>query len=290
MSEDVARALLHHHADRHLAGRLTDGADAAAVVAVERLALALGTDEPAALRTALDQDPPAVAEVVEQLAAVLGHRSPGRGPDSGDLNAGAGHHEVTPDAGLLRTAVRAAAATYDAVPYYAARYGGRGARFAGSDSAWLVSLAHPAQPDPVGQVRWLSGVLAGRGMPSWLLERHLDNLVGALLREHGPGAAGGLPAARDDLAVRRRGVVDDDLLDDADRWVDAAVGEQSPVARAGALLAAALADVGTGLLGSDRALVDWLVDPVRCPPADAGALLGVRARVAEEAGMALPPR
>ena len=93
------------------------------------------------------------------------------------MNPGAGSYDVTTDATLVRAAVRAAQRSLDAMPYYGVRYGERGSRFATTDSAWLISLAPLSEERANRQVAWLCRVLAGRGMPSWLMELHLVELV-----------------------------------------------------------------------------------------------------------------
>ena len=74
-------------------------------------------------------------------------------------------------------------------PYYAQRYGVRGWRFSLSDTGWIQTLCELEPSQACAQVRWLGGVLAARGMPQYLLERHLTYLHGTLLAmrpEHTP--------------------------------------------------------------------------------------------------------
>ena len=279
-----ARALLRAHADREEVGLVVDPAVHAAVVGVERLSVAAGTTDPRELRRLVDAPPPEwaglIAELVGRVGAGLGRRDHGRHADASMVNAEAGHHAVSAEAGVLRAAVRAAHATWVAHPYYEARYGARGARFAGSDSAWLVELAPLRVEEAISQTEWLARLLAARGMPSWLLEQHLDGLSRELRDSVGEARAGALPAAAASLRARRDAVVDDDLLARADRWVAAELGETVPVSRTGALLAAAHADVRSGLARDDASLVDWLTDPGRVPPGVGAGIRRVRQRIA----------
>jgi hypothetical protein len=169
------------------------------------------------------------------------------------------------------------------MPYYGARYGARGSRFATTDSAWLISLADLTQDRAVHQVEWLARVLAPRGMPSWLLEIHLDALVAEVRSVADEDAVGSLPAAALALATTRRRHVDDDLLRSADAWADEALGDTLPVPRTGALLAAAVADERAGVTRDDSSLVGWLTDPERVPEAAAAALHAVRRRIIDRA-------
>lgn len=283
MSAGEARALLAAHADRDAVGALPDAAAVAAVVGVERLSVAAGTTDPGRLRDLLTAPSPElralVAEVVGRVDEGLDRTTFAKPPDSSVVNADSGHHAVATGAAQLRAGVRAAMATWQRFPYYAARYGARGSRFAGSDSSWLVSLAPLPSAQAIGQVGWLARILAQRGMPSWLLERHLDDLAAELDRSIGSGESGALPAAAEELRARRRSVVDDALLVAADVWAAEELREGLPVERTGALLAAAHADVVTGLVTSDASLVDWLTESARATEATVAGVRRLRERV-----------
>ena len=286
---DHAHRILLDHADRKVTGPLEDPAVLAAVVGIERLVVATGSTDVRVLYAALagrrvpDSDPERVAALVAEatrhVVAGLLRRSTGQAIDAGVVNPSSGGYEITTDATLLRAAVRAAQGSIDAMPYYGIRYGERGSRFATTDSAWLISLATLAESRAVHQVQWLSRVLAARGMPTWLLEMHLDALVSEVRSVADPAAVGSLPAAADALAVARRRHVDDELIRSADDWADEALGQDLPVPRSGALMAAAIADERSGVTRDDRVLVDWLTDPERVETDVATRLLALRRRV-----------
>jgi hypothetical protein len=288
-SADAVTELLLAHVDRATTGPLDDPAVVAAVVGVERLVVATGSTDAHVLRDALAGRPVAgadaghvadlVAEARGHVAAGLIRRDSGQSVDAGVVNPASGGYEITTDANLLRAAVRAAQGSIDAMPYYGARYGARGSRFATTDSAWLISLAGLETDRAIHQVEWLARVLAARGMPSWLLEIHLDALVAEVRTVADEDAVGSLPAAALALAAVRRRHVDDDLLRSADEWADEALGDALPVPRAGALMAAAVADQRAGVTRDDSSLVDWLTDPARVPETVVTSLLAVRQRI-----------
>jgi hypothetical protein len=291
-SADAVTELLLAHVDRATTGPLDDPAVVAAVVGVERLVVATGSTDAHVLRDALAGRPVAgadaghvadlVAEARGHVAAGLIRRDSGQSVDAGVVNPASGGYEITTDANLLRAAVRAAQGSIDAMPYYGARYGARGSRFATTDSAWLISLARLGSDRAIHQVEWLARVLAARGMPSWLLEIHLDALVAEVRAVADEDAVGSLPAAALALAAVRRRHVDDDLLRAADDWADEALGDALPVPHAGALMAAAVADQRAGVTRDDSSLVDWLTDPARVPETVATALLAVRQRIFDQ--------
>lgn len=92
------------------------------------------------------------------------------------LNPEAGRHPVPNDLRDIEAVIRASRRCWEAFPYYAWRYAGRGIRFADSDCAWLASLTTLAVDDVLAQVRWLATVLSSRGMPTLLLETQLRML------------------------------------------------------------------------------------------------------------------
>ena len=92
------------------------------------------------------------------------------------VNPEAGDHAVTADPDEQAAAEAAIRASWREFPYYAKRYGERGWRFSLSDTGWIQTLCHLSAPEARVQVRWLGGLLAARGMPLYLLERHLVHL------------------------------------------------------------------------------------------------------------------
>jgi hypothetical protein len=55
------------------------------------------------------------------------------------------------------------------------RYGERGWRFSLSDSGWLQTLRELSPDAARAQLLWLSNLLAARGMPRYLMARHLEH-------------------------------------------------------------------------------------------------------------------
>lgn len=282
--------LLLAEVERDRTGVIATPPEWAAVVSVERVSLVSGTQDPGALRLLLQGQAQgeALVEVERAWARVadtVQRRRTGRSPDAGASHRDAGHHSVTTDAARLRAALCAAHRTFEAEAYYRARYADRGARFAGTDSAWLVTLADLPVDGCVGQVAWLARVLATRGMPSWLLERHLGDLAAELEAACGAGAAGTLPAAAEHLRSIRVAVVEDQQLEQAPVRIRQESGAPEPLAGAAALVLAAAADVAAGVTGSWAPCVDWLTDADRCDPDAAAWLRAEAARIAPDGGV-----
>lgn len=180
-----------------------------------------------------------------------------------DVNQDAGNHVVTTDPRELVAAVDGGLRTWRAFPYYAARFAERGERFTRSDSAWLVTLAD--HPTGERQITWLAGLLAARGMPSYLLEVNLGHLHEALV------AAVPVRRARYerllDLAAglreRRTAALDAARFDDLARGFPF----DAPVAGMGAVLVAAVVDEANDFKNALSSVRSWATDPERFDPA-----------------------
>lgn len=185
------------------------------------------------------------------------------------LNREAGGHPITTDVNELRAALRAAEATWEEFPYYAWRYGEHGRRFSWSDSAWLVTLGGQAEAQVWKHLSWLGVLLAGRGMPRLMLERHLrvlhQELVHAKPTHRGLYDVLGHAAER--MTGERRRVLDDQELRMFGEDFDARVGPEwsQRLRGAGELLAAAVADECWGLAQAVPSLTSWMCEPSRFP-------------------------
>lgn len=183
------------------------------------------------------------------------------------LNPEAGTHPITQDPGELGAVRRTTARMLAQCPYLVLRFGERGRRFTDSDGAWLISLAPYPQALVDAQVSWLGQVLASRGIPRILLERHLEMLVEELgtTDTSDPSAALKLRAAAGHLAAARRRRIPDEQLRAIGRLLEESPELQSlrGTPGAGELVASAVADEADGLSGAIAATVGWLSDPSR---------------------------
>jgi hypothetical protein len=192
------------------------------------------------------------------------------------LNPSAGNHPVTADPGDLAAAVAAGDRSWREMPYYEARFGERGRRFAHSDSGWLA-LAAAGNDELLGrQMLWLTRVLSSRGMPSWMMERHLgvlhEELVKAAPRRWKANPS--LLAAAATLRERRLRQVGDDDFGRLAAAFDARVGPEwsTRLPHMGALLVAAVADERNGMARAVVSLEEWAADLSRFPVAWIGAV------------------
>lgn len=183
------------------------------------------------------------------------------------INPEAGQHPIPVDIGEVEAAIQAGDLCWQRFAYFEARYGERGLRFARSDAAWLATLHRYSPTRILEQVRWLGRVLAGRGMPTLLLEVQLEMLVDALVAVCPDKRSDyqKLLSAAADLRERRAiWLTEPDVtrlsgaFDDA---VDTASRLRHP--DTGKLLCAAVADEMTGSLKAVESLRVWMTDSSR---------------------------
>jgi hypothetical protein len=98
------------------------------------------------------------------------------------VNPLAGLHVVTSSPDEVEASRHAAETSLREYPYYRERFGERAQMFGASDGAWLATLCQGERDYVRRQVLWLGTVLSSRGVPRWLLERHLEFLHRELLR------------------------------------------------------------------------------------------------------------
>lgn len=233
----------------------------------------------------------------EGFAALLGALDPSQPPAAArtlvqQLNDEAGTHPIPDDMRELEAALAAGERSHRTWVYYEARYGERGRRFTRSDSAWLATLSRHEAALTLRHVRWLAGVLAARGMPTLLLEQHLELLCDALSASLPDHAVSYLPL-RQAAAELRRARTDAIPGTRASALVEAfCLGRQaehgiSPE-EAGRLLVAAAADQRAGLPGSPTSLADWLANPVRFSKGWVAAARGILLEAAAGSAQTAP--
>jgi hypothetical protein len=202
------------------------------------------------------------------LDAVISQRADGLAL-AGSLNADAGTHPVPHDLREIQAALDAGETSYQHFRYYQARYGDRGRSFTRSDSAWLATLARSEPALLLQQAQWLGRVLAARGMPRLLLERHLDILHDTLVRSLPERAADYRPlqqAARA-LEAERTALLSDTQFEQLVREFKpeepVSAAQPIPASEAGTLLVAAVLDERRGIPNAVDSIARWLSDPAR---------------------------
>lgn len=178
------------------------------------------------------------------------------------VNPFAGWHPITSSPEEMEAAHRANERSLREHPYYLVRFGERGRLFGASDGAWLVSLCRAEPPFVERQVLWLGHVLASRGMPRWLLQRHLEVLHDELVRALPAGRYAALLGAAEMLrALQQQHLPEADARTLAGGFEAAADPEW--VARLpdmGRILAAAVADEAAGITRAVVSVEEWATD------------------------------
>lgn len=187
-----------------------------------------------------------------------------------ELNGEAGRHALPEDVREVRAALAAGDESYRAAAYYAVRYGERGLRFTRSDSAWLATLAREDVALARRHVHWLARVLAARGMPRLLLERHLLVLEAKLGREVPEHSASyrTLENCAAELRQERTSAIPEARAQTLiAAFARTRTAEQGiPAEQAAELLVAAVADERSGVPGAVASLEAFLADAKRFSP------------------------
>ena len=188
---------------------------------------------------------------------------------AGLINPAAGSYPVTSDAREVAASVAAGERSWREFPYYEARFGERGRLFGHSDSAWLSLVAESPQEQVNAEVMWLGSVLSSRGMPQYLLERHLEYLHQALCEAvpEKRETYDRLLRAADMLRGLRTSQLGEDFARRAAAEFDRRVGAEwkRRFPHMGMLLVSAAADERLGIGRAVPALEEWVTDPARFP-------------------------
>jgi hypothetical protein len=175
------------------------------------------------------------------------------------FNPEAGETPAPSDPVDVAIAEHSARVIWRAFPYFAWRYGERGARFGRSDAGYLLTLADVAEDFAISQIDWLAKLLAARGMPSILLEYQLEHLARLTSRQQRPSEPR-LRLLAAHLRRARLAVMEVQVATECERLCRAAAPGETRGHGVGRLIASAVADGALGLGAHDQALVRWFTD------------------------------
>ena len=184
------------------------------------------------------------------------------------VNPLAGLHVVSSDADEIAAARRAAETSLREYPYYRERFGERARMFGASDGAWLATLCQGDRDYVRRQVLWLGTVLSARGVPRWLLERHLEFLHRELLRltSNADRCQPLLEAALFLRALRREQIAEREFAALAAAFEEQAGPEWAGrLPGMGSILVSAVADEAAGIGRAAESMAEWAEDPAIFP-------------------------
>ena len=182
------------------------------------------------------------------------------------INFEAGDHAMPQDPLEIELALRAAKVAWEKFPYLVHRYGERGKRCTDSDSCWLVTLArNPRQVTVTKLLEWLRTVLASRGIPTVILESHLQAISAELARLGMKTQFDPFLSDRDAERCELFGAESRSRLTDAfDQRFRACAGFK--VESAAELITSAWVDKHAGISDAIPGLRDWFTDAGRFSP------------------------
>jgi len=185
------------------------------------------------------------------------------------LNPEAGEHAISADPGEQAAAEAATRLSWREFPYYAKRYGERGWRFSLSDSGWLQTLCELSPDAARAQLLWLANLLAARGMPRYLMERHLEHLHAELVARM-PDRAGRYDFLRLLSAhlreIRQASLPSGAFARLASEFDSRTRDCKDAVKNMGSVIVAAVADDAGGIGTVLGKVSEWAEDPTRFEP------------------------
>jgi len=183
------------------------------------------------------------------------------------INPEAGNHPIPTNALEIIASIRAADICWQKFPYYQKRYAERGVRFARSDSAWLAALVHLPQDELDRQIKWLTGLLAARGMPSITMQFHLEILHEALTKDIPENASlyQKLYVSAKLLENDRTKRISNDTMEKMDAAFKTSLGDayDQSFHDAGLLIISSVVDAHNGYNNAISSLKEWITDPNR---------------------------
>lgn len=193
------------------------------------------------------------------------------------VNSEAGEHPISADPIERASAETATRLSWREFPYYPRRYGERGYRFSISDSGWLETLCRATPSAAVAQVTWLANVLSNRGMPSYLMERHLAHLRTDLVRS-APDRASRyaiLEHCETSLRERRQSQIGEPSFRAlASSFEEAVASSVGRIPNVGLILVSAVADERSGVSAAVESVESFVLDAARFDAAWLGAVRG----------------
>ena len=186
------------------------------------------------------------------------------------INPESGDHPVPQDSDTIRVSLEAGNRCLEQYPYVEMRYGERGVRFTQSDSAWLATLGELDEQTAVRHVKWLARVLSSRGMPSRLLQVHIELLYEDLMKlgvRGGESAYENLRLGASELGESRSSYVDDRQLEQLNAEFEGWVGPDwaKRMRNTGQLIVSSAVDLKSGMVKSTDSFRLWICDPSRFP-------------------------
>lgn len=182
------------------------------------------------------------------------------------INPEAGTHPIPENKDEIKAALSASQRAWHAFPYYDVRYGERGRRFSDSDTCWLVTLTRLDEESCNRQISWIGRMLAGRGMPSVMLEetlRYLEEELNGLVPQDGTSYALLGQAANSLRNARQKVLSDRDAQTLITEFEKATDNFSSSIPRVGELLVCAVADEANGMENAVASLSGWIAEQER---------------------------
>lgn len=185
------------------------------------------------------------------------------------LNPEAGNFPISTNPLEIEAAIIAGQKCWNEFPYYDQRYGERGKRFTVSDSVWLINLCDLPQELANSQVKWLTDLLANRGMPSYTMEVQLNFMYKELTERvyENESKYKKLKIAADQLKKSREKKIASALFDKCNfiftEFCQELNVKESGMTNTGKLIASSIVDFENGIRESEYDFKSWIMNNKR---------------------------
>ena len=183
------------------------------------------------------------------------------------LNPEAGNFPISTNPLEIKAAITAGFRCWNEFSFFEKRYGDRGKRFTVSDSVWLVNLCDLSQELANNQVVWLAKYLAGRGMPTFTEEKHLEYLYHELVKLIPENEAKYRKLLYASVELKKQRTEKLPLTDFENSnsmfhklWCELKVTD-APMENTGKLIASSVADHRNGIGGTEHDYRSWITNP-----------------------------
>ena len=183
------------------------------------------------------------------------------------INPEAGNHAIPENELEIQAALKASEGIWNEFPYYQQRYGERGRRFSDSDMCWLVTLIQLDIGTVKKQIKWIGGLLSGKGMPQILLEQTLLFLHKELIKANPDNKTDydKLFSSAQMLKELRIKAISEKAFEELSNNFEQGIGRQlaEKYKNFGILLVSAVADEKNEIGGALLSIYKWMTDKER---------------------------
>jgi len=181
---------------------------------------------------------------------------------SAALNPEAGELQITQDKTLIEIAKKSNEICWYQFPYFEYRFKERGYRFGLSSNAWSLTLLNMEYSLALSQALWLTKVLAGRGMPSLLLQKQYLIIDAELTKNKEITNNQNFAKIAEHIHQQREDILSDELADSLAKKFESSSNKECnrKLRNCGSLIVCSVIDEKLGYTNAIESLKSFLCD------------------------------